>query len=167
MAEDQVPISKARAKIANLAKLAQTQMRRYVLTHQGVPQAVLLGSEDYRSLKAAAELAHRPEVIENILSGQSQVREGKTIALTEVKRRAKAGAKQSGGGLFILSDPEGAYSQQDLEAKLGDLGLKVEKITEPVIRPVEEAHPRQFGKSLAERYLGLMRGPTGALVKKR
>ena len=91
MAEEHIPISKARAEIANLTKLAQAQMRRYVLTHQGAPQAVLLGHEDYRSLKAAADLAHRPEIIENILSGQSQIREGKTIPLTEVKRRAKAG----------------------------------------------------------------------------
>ena len=114
MAEDYIPISKARAEIANLTKLAQTQMQRYVLTHQGIPQAVLLGYEDYRSLKAAADLAHRPEVIENILSGQSQIREGKTIPLTDVKRRAKTDAKRVYGGVFIVSDRGGLYSQQEL-----------------------------------------------------
>ena len=59
MAEEYIPISKARAEIAKCANLAQTQMRRYVLTTQGDPKVVLLGYEDYRTLKATASLARR------------------------------------------------------------------------------------------------------------
>ena len=105
MAEDHIPISEARDQIASLSKLAQVQMHRYVLTVQGVPRAVLLGYEDYRSLKAAAGLAHRPEIIGNILSGQRQIHEGKTIPLTDVKLRAKAVTRDTSGD-FLSTRPD-------------------------------------------------------------
>jgi prevent-host-death family protein len=165
MAEDYIPISKARAEIANLTKLAQTQMQRYVLTHQGIPQAVLLGYEDYRSLKAAADLAHRPEVIENILSGQSQIREGKTIPLTDVKRRAKTDAKRVYGGVFIVSDRGGLYSQQELESKFEDMGLHLEIQKRETLKPVfvDLENPAALA---SERSRGFPIGRRQKLIKK-
>ncbi len=156
MAEEYIPISKARAEIAKCANLAQTQMRRYVLTTQGDPKVVLLGYEDYRTLKATASLARRPEVIRNIRNGMAHIREGKTIPLAEFERQAKFAAKQARDRVFIVTDPSGHFSHQDIASALEEMGLtlSVQKPAEPVQsysmdlfaeRPAASAKSRQAG----------------------
>ena len=83
MAEECIPISEVTSKIA---EKVHSQNCRCVLTNEGVPKAVLLGYDEYSALREAADLWSRPQVIEDMLIGQRQVREGRTIPLEDVIR---------------------------------------------------------------------------------
>jgi PHD/YefM family antitoxin component YafN of YafNO toxin-antitoxin module len=60
--EKTVSITSARSQLLKLAKQVFRHMDRYVLTNKGVAEAVLLSVGEYKSLRAAAELAAHPEV---------------------------------------------------------------------------------------------------------
>ncbi len=55
--EKTVSITSARSQLLKLSKQVVRHMDRYVLTNKGVAEAVLLSVGEYKSLRAAAELA--------------------------------------------------------------------------------------------------------------
>jgi prevent-host-death family protein len=89
MSEQLKSISEARQSLPKLSETAQKRMDRYVITHHGQPQSVLLGYEEYQGLKAMAELVHRPEVIHSIITGLDELRAGKRLSLEDVKKRVE------------------------------------------------------------------------------
>ena len=63
---------------------AKSGSRRYVLLHEGKPKVVLVDFEEYVSLRVAVALLKRPEVVANILEGQSEIEQGESIELDDV-----------------------------------------------------------------------------------
>lgn len=89
MPEEVKSISEARQTLSALSKSARTRMNRYIITQKGQPQSVLLGYKDYQGLMFAAELLGRPELVESIKSGLSDLRSGRRISAVEMERRLK------------------------------------------------------------------------------
>jgi len=76
-------VTSVRQKLMKLAKTANRKMERYVLTNRGQAEAVLIGYADYRSLMAAARLAHHPEILEQTRRGMAEIEEGKGLTLEQ------------------------------------------------------------------------------------
>jgi PHD/YefM family antitoxin component YafN of YafNO toxin-antitoxin module len=89
MPERLTSTSKARAKLRRLSQTAQKNLDRYIITVRGEPQSVLIGYDEYQSMKAAVELMQRPEVVEDIKAGLKELDEGKGVPLTEMKARVR------------------------------------------------------------------------------
>jgi PHD/YefM family antitoxin component YafN of YafNO toxin-antitoxin module len=89
MPERLTSTSKARAKLRRLSQTAQKSLDRYIITVRGEPQSVLIGYDEYQSMKAAVELMQRPEVVEDIKAGLKELEEGKGLPLTEMKARVR------------------------------------------------------------------------------
>lgn len=94
--EKTVSITSARSQLLKLAKQVSRRMDRYVLTNKGVAEVVLLSVGEYKSLRAAAELAAHPEVFAATLQGFEQIKGGEGVkledAFAEKARVAAAGA---------------------------------------------------------------------------
>lgn len=93
MPERLTSISKARARLPRLSRSAQKRLDRYVITLQGQPQSVLIGYNEYQSMKAAVDLMQRPAVVEDIKAGLKELAEGKGLPLTELKARVREAAQ--------------------------------------------------------------------------
>ena len=87
MPERLTSTSKARAKLRRLSQTAQKSLDRYTITVRGEPQSVLIGYDEYQSMKAAVELMQRPEVVEDIKAGLKELDEGKGVPMSEMKAR--------------------------------------------------------------------------------
>jgi antitoxin YefM len=87
MPERLTSTSKARAKLRRLSQTAQKSLDRYIITVRGEPQSVLIGYDEYQSMKAAVELMQRPEVVEDIKAGLKELDEGKGVPMSEMKAR--------------------------------------------------------------------------------
>lgn len=97
MPEKTKSISEARQNLPSLSQTAQKRLDRYVITHKGQPQSVLLSYKDYLGMKAAAELSRRPDVVESIRTGLRQLDAGQGLSPDEAGRlfRALKLAKES------------------------------------------------------------------------
>jgi PHD/YefM family antitoxin component YafN of YafNO toxin-antitoxin module/mRNA-degrading endonuclease RelE of RelBE toxin-antitoxin system len=93
MPERLTSTSKARAKLRRLSQTAQKSLDRYIITVRGEPQSVLIGYDEYQSMKAAVELMQRPEVVEDIKAGLKELDEGKGVPLTEMKARVREASR--------------------------------------------------------------------------
>ncbi len=70
-------VTSARQQLLKLTKDVRRRMDRVVLTNKGEAEAVLMSMGEYNSLKAAAELAMRPDILKATgkdLSGSSGAR---------------------------------------------------------------------------------------------
>jgi prevent-host-death family protein len=81
--EKTMAITSARQELMKLSKYVATHMDRVVLTNKGVGEAVLLSLSEYRSLKAAAELAQHPRVVNAMNVGFAQLAEGSYSTLED------------------------------------------------------------------------------------
>lgn len=83
-------ISQARQTLPRLSQAVGQRMDRYVITHQGQPQSVLLGYQDYQSMKAATELVQRPDLVEDIRAGLKELAKGKRLTPDQARKRLRA-----------------------------------------------------------------------------
>jgi len=76
-------VTSARQQLLKLTKDVRRRMDRVVLTNKGEAEAILLSVGEYNSLKAAAELAMRPDVLKATEGGFEQIERGEGIRLEE------------------------------------------------------------------------------------
>jgi PHD/YefM family antitoxin component YafN of YafNO toxin-antitoxin module len=81
--EKTLSVTSARSQLLKLTKLAARHMTRFVLTNKGEAEAVLLSVSEYKSLRAAAELATHPEVLVATLRGFEEIERGKGLTLEQ------------------------------------------------------------------------------------
>jgi len=90
-------VTSARQQLLKLTKDVRRRMDRVVLTNKGEAEAVLMSVGEYNSLKAAAELAMRPDVLRATEEGFEQIQEGLGRPLSDVfPIKAKAAELQQG-----------------------------------------------------------------------
>jgi len=77
-------VTSARQQLLKLAKDVRRRMDRVVLTNKGEATAILMSVGEYNSLRAAAELAMRPDILKATEEGSEQIRRGEGIRLDEV-----------------------------------------------------------------------------------
>lgn len=140
MSEERIPISKIDSKIV---ESVHSGKRCCVLTYEGVPKAVLLGYDEYSALREAADLWSRPQVIQDILEGQRQVRRGETIPLEDVVRKLT----QDG---VVLETERGrplTYPQANSERVV----LGSEAATQSTVEPGGDLRPASEVRSAGDR----------------
>jgi len=76
-------VTSARQQLLKLTKDVRRRMDRVVLTNKGEAAAVLMSVGEYNSLKAAAELAMRPDILRATEEGFERIRRGEGIRLDE------------------------------------------------------------------------------------
>jgi PHD/YefM family antitoxin component YafN of YafNO toxin-antitoxin module len=81
--EKTLSVTSARSQLLKLTKLAARHMTRFVLTNKGEAEAVLLSVSEYKSLRAAAELATRPEVLSATLRGFEEIERGEGLTIKQ------------------------------------------------------------------------------------
>lgn len=89
MPERMKSISEARQTLPSLSQSAQKRMDRFIITHQGQPQSVLLGYEEYQGMKTASELLHKPEIVGSIKTGLEQLGRGERLSPAAVQRQLR------------------------------------------------------------------------------
>lgn len=85
MPDQLTAVSDARQNLPTLSRDAKSKMNRYIITHQGKPQSVLLGYEEFQGMKAAAQLLHQPKVLEDIRAGLQDVKHGRRVSPEEAR----------------------------------------------------------------------------------
>lgn len=126
MPERLTSTSKARAKLRRLSQTAQKSLDRYIITVRGEPQSVLIGYDEYQSMKAAVELMQRPEVVEDIKVGLKELDEGKGVPLTEMKARVReAGRLKETNKLAQELAAESGVDSRIVETVMIHLGEKM------------------------------------------
>ncbi len=126
MPERLTSISNARANLPQLSQSAQKRLDRYIITLQGQPQSVLIGYDEYRSMKAAVELMQRPDVVEDIRAGLKQLDEGKGVPLSEMKARVlQASRAKETSRLAAELAAESGVDSQVVENIVGRFGKKM------------------------------------------
>ena len=81
--EKSISVTSARSQLLKLTKLVARHMDRYVLTNKGQAEAVLLSVSEYKSLRAAAELAAHPEVLATTLRGFEEIERGEGLTFEQ------------------------------------------------------------------------------------
>ena len=76
-------VTSARQQLLKLTKDVRRRMDRVVLTNKGEAAAILMSVGEYNSLKAAAELAMRPDILKATEEGFEQIQRGEGISLDE------------------------------------------------------------------------------------
>jgi PHD/YefM family antitoxin component YafN of YafNO toxin-antitoxin module len=130
MPEQHTSISEARKNLPKLSQAAKTRMDRYIITHQGQPQSVLLGYKEYLGMKAALELLHRPEIMEDIEVGLKDFEGGgERLSPGEVRKQLEASAGSS--KLSGLATELGRESGLDARVVASVIDAFVRKIESP------------------------------------
>ena len=87
-------VTSARQQLLKLTKDVRRRMDRVVLTNKGEATAVLMSVGEYNSLKAAAELAMRPDILKATEEGFERIERGEGISLDEAFPPASKGSAQ-------------------------------------------------------------------------
>jgi PHD/YefM family antitoxin component YafN of YafNO toxin-antitoxin module len=126
MPERLTSISKARAKLPRLSQTAQKHFDRYIITLQGQPQSVLIGYDEYQTMKAAVELMQRPDMVEDIKAGLKELDEGKGVPLSEMKAHVRdASHLKVRNNLAEELAAESGVDSHTIETVMGHFGEKM------------------------------------------
>ena len=84
-----LPITKARNELPELAKNAAKKMDEYIITVNGVAQAVLMSYAQYESWRETEEILADREFMKGIREGEEEIKKGKLLDWEDVKRELK------------------------------------------------------------------------------
>jgi len=79
-----ISISDARANLPELVNKVSNNLDRVVITVSGKPMAILMSNEELESIEETAEILAIPGALESIKRGTKQIREGKSVPLSEL-----------------------------------------------------------------------------------
>lgn len=81
-----LPITKARQELPTLVNNAAKKLDEYVITVNGVPQAVLMSADQYESWKETDEILADKELMKAIRKGEKELAEGKFVTLEQLEK---------------------------------------------------------------------------------
>lgn len=81
-----LPITQARQQLPKLVDKASKMLDEYIITVNGVPEAVLMSAKEYESWQETNEILSDPELMKAIKQGEKEIEEGKGIPWEEVKK---------------------------------------------------------------------------------
>ncbi|MBI4347018.1 MAG: type II toxin-antitoxin system Phd/YefM family antitoxin [Elusimicrobia bacterium] len=87
MATYTLPSTEARKKLLSIVRDAGERYSRYVITHRGRPQAVVMSAEEYESWLETLEIMSSPSWMKAIAQGEREIKQGKWLSFEEVVGR--------------------------------------------------------------------------------
>ena len=88
-------VSDARANLYDMMDEVQKYHRRFIITHHGKPQAVLISIEDLESLEETIEILSNKKLMADIHQSEKGIRTGKYYTLEEVMKEIGLKKKKS------------------------------------------------------------------------
>ena len=82
-----ISISEAKKKLLGMVREVEEQGKVFSLTRRGVPAAVLLGQEEYRSIKETLEVLSDPQEFQGIMEGRADIAAGRLENLEDLLER--------------------------------------------------------------------------------
>ena len=79
-------ITKAREELPTLVDRASKRMDDYIITVNGVPQAIIMSVAEYESWQETNEIMNDPKLMRDIRLGEKEIEEGKGIPWEDVKK---------------------------------------------------------------------------------
>jgi prevent-host-death family protein len=104
-------VTTARQQLLKLTKDVRRRMDRVVLTNKGEAAAILISVGEYNSLKAAAELAMRPDIVKATREGFEQIERGEGISLDEAFPPTSKGSAQTNPPARVLHRKSPAHGR--------------------------------------------------------
>jgi prevent-host-death family protein len=90
-----LPIADARANLSKLIEEASTTHERFEITKNGRRAAVLLGAEDYDSLRETIAVLSDPELLRAHGVGQRELRDGECLSVEELAEAMKGSGRSA------------------------------------------------------------------------
>ncbi|MCA1726130.1 MAG: type II toxin-antitoxin system Phd/YefM family antitoxin [Actinobacteria bacterium] len=81
-----VPLTEARARLSDLVDAVEGRHEQVVITRHGRPVAVLVSMEEQAAVEETLEILQDEELLEALRESEEDVRAGRTIPLSEVRR---------------------------------------------------------------------------------
>lgn len=81
-----LPITQARADLPSLVDNAKRKMDEYVITVNGVPEAVLMSHDEYESLMETLDIMGDTELMKSIKEAEKELERGEGVDWEDVKK---------------------------------------------------------------------------------
>ena len=104
-------VTSARQQLLKLTKDVRRRMDRVVLTNKGEATAILMSVGEYKSLKAAAELAARPDILKATQEGFERIQRGEGIRLEDAFPPAAKPSAQTGPPAHVSARKRPAHGR--------------------------------------------------------
>lgn len=82
-------VSDARTNLYDMMEEVRKYLRRFVITHHGKPQAVLMPVEDLESWEETLDILSNKKLMADIRQAEKDYKAGKYYTLDEVEKRLK------------------------------------------------------------------------------
>jgi len=89
-----LPLSEAKAKLAQLLREAEELGERFVITRSGRPAAVLVSAEEYDGLLETLEILADPDLVKGVRAGLRDLERGRTVRHDELWEALDAGLRR-------------------------------------------------------------------------
>ncbi len=84
-----LPITKARNDLPTLVNNAARKLDEYVITVNGIPQAVLMSAAEYDSWRETEEILADPKAMAEIKKAEEDIEAGRYVTLEQLKKELK------------------------------------------------------------------------------
>jgi antitoxin YefM len=79
-------ITKAREELPTLVDRASKRMDDYIITVNGIPQAIIMSVAEYESWQETNEILAKPSLMKSIKQGEKDIKHGKFVTLEELEK---------------------------------------------------------------------------------
>ncbi|MFH5878999.1 type II toxin-antitoxin system Phd/YefM family antitoxin [Arthrobacter sp. NA-172] len=80
-----LPLSTVKARLSELVDAASVTHEQVVITKNGVPAAVIIGTDEWESLQETLFWLSQPNVREELAEGRKEVSEGRGISEEQIR----------------------------------------------------------------------------------
>ncbi len=84
-----LPITKVRNNLPELVDRAKKRLNEYVITVNGVPEAVLISAAEYESWRETEEILADKKLMKGIREGEEDIAKGNLISFAQLKKELK------------------------------------------------------------------------------
>ncbi len=79
-------ITKAREELPKLVENAKNKLDEFIITVNGVPEAVILSAAEYESWKETLDILSDKDLLKAIKEGEEDIQQGNLVTFEELKK---------------------------------------------------------------------------------
>jgi len=84
-----LPITKARNELPQIVSQAKRGLNKYIVTVNGLPEAVIMSHDEYESLVETLDILSQPQALKNIKQSEREIKLGKYVSLEDLRKELK------------------------------------------------------------------------------
>ena len=82
-----ITLKQLRPGLPEVVRDIDAKFGRYIITKRGKPVVVMMSVEDYEGLMETIEILSDKEAVKRIKKAKKEIKEGKTISLSDLRRK--------------------------------------------------------------------------------